>query len=179
MAAAFATSGERSTPDRDCDRLIALLQRESSAEAHEALQRMGVYRQANRYRACIATGAAQEPRSAGAEQLRVTQIVGLEIVNDDGVEIGEAERVVRGRDGRAYVVTTYRAPHRPGNTQVALPLERITLDAGRLVLPDIGEAELRAMSSVPSNSTEVTPIDDQESVSVGSAASPKQTGSTR
>jgi hypothetical protein len=161
-AAAFATSGERSAPDRD-----------------EALERMRVYRQANQYRACTDTGAALEPRSAGAERLRVTQIVGLEIVNDDGVEIGEAERVVRGHDGRAYVVTTYRAPPWPGDKQVALPVERMTLEAGRLVLPDIGEAELRAMPSVHSNSTAVTPIDDQESVSLGSAASPNQTGSTR
>jgi hypothetical protein len=174
---ALATSGERSTSDRECDRLIQVLQGHSSAEAYAALEKMRVFRQGNQYRACIA--AARVGAAQGPDEIRVTQLLGLDLYNDGAVQIGDVQQVAKDKVGRAYVITTYRGPRWPGNKQVALPLDRMTLEAGRLVIAGIGEEELHRMPAADLESGKFEKLGDQERVVVARSRDEAQaTGST-
>ncbi|MBM6581681.1 MULTISPECIES: PRC-barrel domain-containing protein [Microvirga] len=136
---------------RECDRLISALEGMAPAEAYEALQKMRVYRQGSRYKACVDTGVTLQTRSPRHASLRAEQFVGMDVFNEKSEQVGNVNRLALGGDQRIYVLMTYRGPRWPGNKQVAIPLERITLDGGRLLLPGIGEQDLLAMPAVPAN----------------------------
>jgi hypothetical protein len=176
-AGALASSGTSSeaASRMECDRLISALEERSPADAHDALQRMRVFREGNKYQACIA--AAQSART-GAENsnVQVGRILEMDVFNREGVQIGEVDRVARAGDRQVYIFATFRGPRWPGNKQVALPADRMMLQDGRLVISGIGEDELHRMPSVHQDGRNYTDLEPGATASL-QAASPTETGS--
>ncbi|MBM1170059.1 PRC-barrel domain-containing protein [Microvirga arabica] len=168
LAGAFMSLGyAQSEQGRiECDRLISALEGMAPAEAYEALQKMRVYRQGSRYQACVDTGATLQTRSSGHASLRAEQFAGMDVFNEKREQVGYVDRLAQGRDQRIYVLMTYRGPRWPGNKQVAIPLERMTLDGGRLLLPGIGEQDLLAMPAVPADGGVYRSLQSSEPVAV-------------
>lgn len=164
----------------ECDRLISTLEGMAPAEAYEALQKMRVYRQDSHYEACVDTGVTLQTRSPRHGSLRAEQFEGMDVFNEQSEQVGNVNRLAKGGDQRIYVLMTYRGPRWPGNKQVAIPLETMTLDGRRLLLPGVGEQDLLAMPAVPANGGVYRPLRGTELVTVPRyVASPSETGDIR
>jgi hypothetical protein len=161
----------------ECDRLISVLQGKAPSEAYDALQKMQIARKGGQYQACI---DAAQSQSLSRAELQVGQVAGMDVFNEKGEQVGDIDRLVRGGDQRIFVLMTYRGPRWPGNKQVAIPLDRLTMHAGRLLLPVIGEKDILAMPAVPQDGGAYQPLGDAQAVSVPQLEdSPSRTGSTR
>lgn len=164
----------------ECDRLINVLQGKTPSEAHEALQKMQVHRQGGQYQACIDTAQALQSQSSSRAELQVGQAAGMDVVNEKGEQVGNVERLARGGDQRVFVLMTYRGPRWPGNKRVAIPLDDMTMHAGKLLLPGIGEKDILAMPAVPPDDGAYQRLDQTETVSLPQLEpSPSQTGAIR
>jgi hypothetical protein len=162
----------------ECDRLINALRGKTPAEAHDALQRMDVYRQGGQYQACVDTGRTAQNRSSAEPKLQVGQAAGMDVFNEKGEQVGDIDRLARGSDQKVYVLMTYRGPRWPGNKQVASPIEDMSMDSGKLLLPGVGEKEILAMPAVPEDGGVYKALNDTETVSLPTAKA-SETGSIR
>ncbi|MCB5177453.1 PRC-barrel domain-containing protein [Microvirga lenta] len=181
-AGAFASqsSPQSNTASAECDRLIQVLEQRSPTAAHEALQQMRIYRDGNQYQACLDTARTAQSGAASLSDVQVERIAGIDVYNDKGMHLGDVDRVVVGNDQQTYVLVTYRGPRWPGNKQVALPLNDMTLRDGRLQISGIGEDELRLMPAAQDDGRRYTTLQDTGTVSVRRPAdTPSETGSTR
>lgn len=164
----------------ECDRLINVLRGRTPSEAHDALQKMQVHRQGGQYQACTDTAQTAQTQPSPRTELKVGQAAGMDVVNEKGEQVGNVDRLARGGDQRVYVLMTYRGPRWPGNKRVAIPLEEMTVHAGRLLLPGIGEKDILAMPAVPPDDGAYQHLDQAETVSLPQLeASPSQTGALR
>ncbi|MXQ11751.1 PRC-barrel domain-containing protein [Microvirga makkahensis] len=164
----------------ECDRLISVLQGRALSEAYEALQRMQISCEGGQYQACMDTAQALQNGSSSKAVLEVGQVAGMDVFNRKGEQIGDVDRLARGGDQRIFVLMPYRGPRWPGNKQIAIPLDNMTIHSGRLSLPGIGEEEILAMPAVSQDGGEYRSPDHTETVSLPLAdASPNQTGTTR
>lgn len=164
----------------ECDRLIVALQGRPPGSAHDALQKMQVYRREGQYWACVDAGRMAQNSASPQAQIQVAQALGMDVFNDKGEQVGDVDRLARGPDGKVYVLMTYRGPRWPGNKQVAVPIERMTMQDGRLLLPGVGEKEILAMPAVPQDGGAYTVMADADTVPLpGSQGSPDQTGSLK
>ncbi len=178
-AGILSSSGHAQTDaaQAECDRLINVLEQRPPAEAFDALQQMQVYRQGNQYQACIETAQAMQNGAGSQGGLQAERITGMDVLNENGVQIGEVDGLVRGNDQRTYAFVTYRGPRWPGNKQVALPVENMTLQSGNLIVFGIGEDELRNMPSVNQDGRTYTVLSGSEMVNIQrSGGSPTETG---
>ena len=180
---ALSTNGAHSQSDQgrtECDWLISALQGRTPSEAHDALQTMKIHRQGGQYQACIDAGQASQSQSSSRAKLQVGQAAGMDIVNEKGEQVGNVDRLARGGDQRVFVLMTYRGPRWPGNKRVAVPLDDMTMHAGKLLLPGIGEKDILAMPAVPPDGGVYRRLDPAETVSLPQLeASPSQTGAIR
>ncbi|MFC1458555.1 PRC-barrel domain-containing protein [Microvirga arabica] len=141
---------------------------------------MQVHRQGGQYQACIDSAQALQGRSSSQARLRVGQVAGMDVVNEKGEQVGNVERLARGGDQRIFVLMTYRGPRWPGNKRVAIPLDDMTMHAGKLLLPGIGEKDILAMPAVPPDGGAYQNLDQAATVSLPQLeASPSQTGAIR
>ena len=164
----------------ECDRLIDVLQENTPSEAHDALQKMEFHRQRGQYQACIDTAQAQQSQSSSPAKLQAGQAADMDVINEKGEQVGNVDRLARGGDQRVFVLMTYRGPRWPGNKRVAIPLEDVTMHAGKLLLPGIGEKDILAMPAVPADDSAYEHLDHTETVSLPQVeASPSQTGAIR
>lgn len=78
------------------------------------------------------------------------------------------------------MLMTYRGPRWPATKQVAVPLDHMMLNYGKLLLPGVGEQDLLAMPAVPADGGMYRSLRAAELVSVrSSAASSTGTGNIR
>ena len=148
----------------ECGRHIATLQGSAPAESYEALQKMQVYRQEGQYRACIDAGQLAQERSSTRAQLQAERVRGMDVFNEKGEQVGNINQLARGDDQKIYVLMTYRGPRWPGDKQVAVPIEQMTMHEGRLLLPGIGEKEILAMPAVPQDGGAYRSLEGAEAV---------------
>ncbi|MBD2750330.1 hypothetical protein IC232_27095 [Microvirga sp. BT688] len=141
---------------------------------------MRIYRQGKRYTACVDAARALQVRSTLDERLSVAQLAEMDVFNEKDEQVGDVDRLAQGQDQRIYVLMTYRGPRWPANKQVAVPLDHMTLNHGKLLLPGVGEQDLLAMPAVPADGGMYRSLRATELVSVrSSAASPTGTGNIR
>ncbi len=141
---------------------------------------MQVYRQGGQYQACIDTAQALQSQSSLRTELQVGQVAGMDVVNEKGEQVGNVDRLARGSDQRVFVLMTYRGPRWPGNKRVAIPLDDMTMEAGKLLLPRIGEKDILAMPAVPQDGGAYRSLNHNETVRLPQLdASPNQTRATR
>jgi hypothetical protein len=161
-----------------CGRLIDVLEGKAPGKAYEALHRMEVYRQGNHYEACTNTAQAVDGASLSRADVKVAKIAGMDVFNEKGEQVGDIDSLARGQDRRIYVLMTYRGARWPGNKKVAVPLDRMILQSGRLLLLGVGEKQLLAMPSVPHIGHPYQALSTNQIVSIRSASdSPSETGS--
>lgn len=178
-ASATSTDAAVQSAQAECDRLISALSDKTPAEAKAALETMSVHRKGGQYQACVDAAPSALNLAADQSRIQVDRLSKMEVFTGSGIEIGDVDRVVRDQDDRIYVLVTYRAPRWPANKQVALPLDRITLQDGRLIVAGIGDDQLRAMASVPSADPAYRPLSGDAVATVRrSTASSAGTGST-
>jgi hypothetical protein len=81
-----------------------------------------------------------------ASAIPVGELIGLDVANTLGQEIGQVERVVASGN-RVYVVLSDGAALEMGEREVALPIDRIILvgDDEQLILQGLNEEDLQAM----------------------------------
>ncbi len=164
----------------ECDRLISAIEQIPPADAYDALQRMRIFRQGTQYQACVDTGPATRDGATLRKGFRVDRIIGADVVNGNGVDIGNVDRVARGSDQQDYVLVTYRGPRWPGNKQVALPLARMRFDGERLLISGIGEEELLRMPTVDGHGSTFSDLGRGEIVRIQDARTPpSKTGSLK
>jgi hypothetical protein len=164
----------------ECDRLISVLQGRAPSEAYEALQKMQIARQGGQYQACIDTAQTAQGQTSSQVELQVGQAPGMDVFNEEGEQVGNVDRLVRGSDQRIFVLMTYRGPRWPGNKQVAIPLDELTMHPGRLLLRGIEEKDILAMPAVPQDGGAYRALGQSETVSLPQLdISPSQTGATR
>lgn len=84
-----------------------------------------------------------QPTSGRVTAMSASELIGREIVNLQGDELGEVERVVAMKQ-RAYVVLSHGGFFGLGEREVALPLDRISSVRGddQLVMRGLSEADL-------------------------------------
>jgi hypothetical protein len=164
----------------ECDRLISAIEDKAPGEAHDALQKMRVFRDGGQYQACIDTAQAMQGQSPPLTELQVEQALGMDVFNEKDVQIGNVDRLAKGSDQKIYVLMTYRGPRWPGNKRVAIPVDDMRMEDGKLMLPGVGEDDILAMPAVPQDGGVYKPLGNAESVSLRQlVASPNETGSTQ
>jgi sporulation protein YlmC with PRC-barrel domain len=109
------------------------------------------------------TGAdAQDPTTtasigAGAGQTRALaaqDLMGREVYNLRGEQLGDVERILLGQGNRAYVVIGHGGFLSLGEKQILLPLEQIRMQGDRLVMPGLSDDQIRAMPEFQMNSAQ-------------------------
>ncbi len=178
MAFAGAAQAQTDAAKAECERLIDAIRPGSPTQAYDALEKMDVYRKGNQYQACIDAGrgaqraAAEQPEGTS---VKVGSLIGHDVFNDRGADIGNVDRIVRDGSGTYYAFVTYRGPRWPGNKQMALPLDRMSLHAGRLIMPGVTEDDLLHTSSVDHDGRTYTALDSKQQISLHGIA-PTATG---
>lgn len=176
-AMAMPSQAQTDNAGAECDRLINALKGKPPAEAHAALQRMQVYRQGGQYKACIDAAGLKQGASGSQMRLQVKQAAGMDVFNEKGEQVGNINRLARDSDQKVYVLMTYRGPRWPGNKQVAVPVERMVMQDGKLLLPGIGEKEILAMPAVPQDGGTYKSMAGAETIGLPqSHEAPTQTG---
>ncbi len=130
----------------ECDRLTSVLEEKAPAEAYEAFQNMRVYRQSGRH--ALMRARPYRPAPSRREVRPTSLSAGTDVLNEEGEQVANGDRLRQGTDQRIYVLMTYRGPCWPGNKQVAVPLERTMLDGSRLLPPEIREQNPLAITAV-------------------------------
>jgi hypothetical protein len=164
------------TPEVECNRLIGQIGQKAPAEAHDALQRMRVYRDADQYTACVEAGRTAQSASAAPSSFPAARIADMEIVGEGSIEIGDVDRLARDAEGQVYALVTFRGPRWPGNKQVALRLDSMVFEAGKLQV-NMDTEELRRIPSVHQDGRTYADLAASETVKLQVAA-PTGTGST-
>jgi hypothetical protein len=164
------------TPEVECNRLMGQIGQKAPAEAHDALQRMRVYRDANQYTACVEAGRTAQSGSAAPSSFPAAHVADMEIVGEGNIEIGDVDRLARDGDGQVYAIVTFRGPRWPGNKQVALRLDSMVFAAGKLQVK-VGTEELRRIPSVHQDGRTYADLGGSETVELHVSA-PTGTGST-
>lgn len=164
----------------ECGRLINALKGKAPAEAHAALQKMQVYRQGGQYQACIDAARSSQGASTSQTKLQVQHATGMDVFNEKGEQVGNVDRLARGNDQKVYVLMTYRGPRWPGNKQVAVPIDKMLMQDGKLLLPGVGEKEILAMPAVPEDGGTYKSMAGAETIVLPqSDESPTQTGAIK
>ncbi len=179
-SAALATSSNApvQSAEAGCERLISALSGKTPAEAKEALETMRIHRQGGQYQACVDAAPSALNLADDQSRVQVDRLTRMEVFTGSGAELGDVDRVVRDKGDRIYILVTYRAPRWPANKQVALPLDRMSVQSGRLVIAGVGDDELWKMPTADEAS--YTPLSDNETASVRQmTGSPSATGSVQ
>lgn len=112
-------------------------------------------------RAGAVTGT-QEPATtasigAGAGQTRAIaaqELMGREVYNLRGEQLGDVERILIGQGNRAFVVIGHGGFLSLGEKQILLPIEQIRMQGNRLVMPGLTDDQIRAMPEFQMNAAQ-------------------------
>ncbi len=100
-----------------------------------------------------AAEGAEQPAGEGME-IAVGELQGLDVVNAQGVELGQLGRVVT-NNGMVYGVVEHGGFLGFGEHEVALPLERMGLRGDQIVMNGLSEEELEALPEYDATSEEM------------------------
>lgn len=102
-----------------------------------------------------------EPMEAGSPSpYAVADLVGKQLVNAEGTDLGRVEGVVEA-SGQRYLVLGADSVLSDGQASVVLPLEKISFDADRLVFLGMTEQELAELQQYDGSAAEPVPDDQQ------------------
>jgi hypothetical protein len=93
----------------------------------------------------------------------------MNLYNARNEQLGDVERVVQGRDDKAYVVIGHGGFLGLGEKKVALPLERVALRGDRLIIQGMSDDQIKAMPAWNSNDREMRELDRNQQVPIPSA----------
>lgn len=106
--------------------------------------------------------------AAGTKQIKVSRLTDMNLYNAKGEILGDIEQVVRGGDGQASIVIGHGGILGLGEKQVALPIDKVSMNGDRLVARGITDDQIKAMPAWTKGSG--TQLNADQSVSVGTSS---------
>jgi sporulation protein YlmC with PRC-barrel domain len=100
---------------------------------------------------------------AGQVEMKVSEIVGREVRNLAGEELGEVERIVR-NGGALYMIVRHGGFLGIGDASYALPLDRVVVSDDQVVLEGLSEEELDSLTTYEGENE--TALGDEERVTI-------------
>jgi sporulation protein YlmC with PRC-barrel domain len=94
-----------------------------------------------------ATQQSRQPAQAGLQQIMASDLIGRDLVNARGNELGEVSSLVvdTQRNNAIHAIVTYGGFLGVGEKRVLLPLERLHLRGDKLVVNDLSDDQLRQL----------------------------------
>ncbi|ACA20007.1 PRC-barrel domain protein [Methylobacterium sp. 4-46] len=105
--------------------------------------------------------------AAGTRAIKVSRLTDMNLYNAKGEVLGDVEQVVRGGDGHASIVIGHGGVLGLGEKQVAVPLDKVSMNGDRLVARGITDDQIKAMPAWTKGSG--TPVNADQSVSVATS----------
>jgi sporulation protein YlmC with PRC-barrel domain len=95
---------------------------------------------------------AQDPAGSSTAGRQVRQVsasalTAMDVMNGRGQQVGDVERLVRGEDKKIYAVVGHGGLFGLGEKQILLPVDRLMMHDGRLMIVGLTDEQIKAMPS--------------------------------
>ncbi|GJE04295.1 PRC-barrel domain-containing protein [Methylobacterium isbiliense] len=92
-------------------------------------------------------------------QVSAAELTDMDVMNGRGQQIGDVERLVRGEDKKLYAVVGHGGLFGLGEKEIALPVDRLMMHDGRLMIVGLSDEQIKAMPGYNAKAGKYTEVE--------------------